>query len=70
MENRNNDIDESEKAEAKNLLEEVKLNSMNVFKNLIKELQDEKNKDAHINSSRMVTLIRLLRGDSFCFNTI
>jgi histone deacetylase complex regulatory component SIN3 len=48
MENRNKNIDESEKAEAKNLLEELKLNSMNIFKKLIKELQDEENKDKKI----------------------
>jgi hypothetical protein len=48
MENRNKNIDEPEKAEAKNLLEEVKLNSVNVFKKLIKELQDEENKDKKI----------------------
>ncbi|MBR4633931.1 hypothetical protein IKO50_03070 [bacterium] len=48
MENRNKNIDEPEKVEAKNLLEEVKLNSVNVFKKLIKELQDEENKDKKI----------------------
>ena len=68
MENRNNDIDASEKAEANNLFEEVKSNSMNVFKNLIEELQDENN-DKKISWFRISTLIKILRGDSFCFNT-
>lgn len=69
MGNRNKNIDESEKIEAKNLLEEVKLNSMNVFKKLIKELQDEENKDKKISWFRISTLIKILRGDCFCFNT-
>ena len=69
MENRNKNMDESEKAEAKNLLEEVKLNSMNIFKKIIKELQDEENKDKKISWFRISTLIKILRGDCFCFNT-
>ena len=69
MENRNKNIDESEKDEAKNLLEEVKLNSMNIFKKLIRGLQDEENKDKKISWFKISTLIKLLRGDCFCFNT-
>ena len=69
IENRNKDIDESEMYDAKKLLDEVKLNSINIFKNLIKELHDEKNNNMKISRFRISTLIRILRGDSFCFNT-
>lgn len=70
IENRNKDIDKSEREDAKELLEEVKSNSINVFESLIKKLQDTENKDMQISPFRMATLIKILRGDCFLFNTI
>ena len=69
IENRNNDINKSEKKEAKKLLDEVKLNSINIFENLIEKLQNKENENMNISWFRISTLIRILRGDCFCFNT-
>ena len=70
IENRNNDIDESEREDAKSLLEEVKTNSINVFESFVKELQNWENENIKISPFRMATLIKILRGDCFLFNTI
>lgn len=74
IENRNKNIDKAErkKAERKNakeLLNEVKNNSINIFEKTINKLQSDKNKEIQISWFRISTLIKLLRGDCFCFNT-
>jgi len=69
MENRSKDIDKKERKKAKKLLDEVKNNSINIFEKIIKKLQSEENKDKKISWFRISTLIKILRGDSFCFNT-
>ncbi len=69
IENRNKDIDESEKDNAKILLEEVKNNSINIFENLVEKLQNKESENINISWFRISTLIKILRGDCFCFNT-
>ena len=70
MENRNKNIDKTERKKAKKLLDEVKNNSINIFEKIIGKLQSEENKDMKISWFRISTLIKILRGDCFCFNTV
>ena len=69
IENRNKNVDKTEGEDAKELLDEVKNNSINIFKKMVSKLQSEENKEIQISWFRISTLIKILRGDSFCFNT-
>jgi len=69
MENRNKNIDKTERENAKELLDELKNNSINVFEKIVSKLQSEENKEIQVSWFRISTLIKLLRGDCFCFNT-
>ena len=69
MENRNKNMDKTERENAKELLDEVKNNSINIFEKIVSKLQGEDNKEVQISWFKISTLIKLLRGDCFCFNT-
>lgn len=60
-------IDEEEKEDAGILLNDIKNDSLRIFKSISSEL--EKKPNIKISSFRMTTLIKILRWDSICFVT-
>ena len=60
-------IDEKERENAEMLLNDIKSNSLLIFKSISSEL--EKKQNIRMSSFRMTTLIKILRWDSICFIT-
>ena len=69
IENKAKFTDKTEMVEAKELLEELKHNALKIFEKTIDKLQDKEYEKVKLSWFRVASLIRIMRGDSFCFDT-